>query len=200
MKSIRNLFAGAGALGAVMALALAPAPAMAEESHSSPAKFIPKLTFAATAAAPTAQCLAARQALVTAWTNDQDEDTAERQAAKVAGATPASDVDEDKAERAAWKALWGKARTDCAGQAATPPSSTCTSAKTALKDALTSAAAAEKAERASGAEASANDAAEDKAEASALKPLWTAVKTNCGFASAGSAGTTHFAFGFRDRR
>jgi hypothetical protein len=74
------------------------------------------------------------------------------------------------------------------------------SAKTALKIALTAAAAAEKAEKASGVEASVSDKAEDRAEAGALKPLWTAVKTNCGFASAGSTATKTFTFAGNDRR
>jgi hypothetical protein len=200
MRSIRIWLAGAGALSAAIALALASAPVVAEESHSSPVKFTPKFTFVATAAAPSAACLAARQALVTGWTKDQDEDTAERQAAKLAGATPARDVDEDKAERAAWKALSDATKTACAGQPATPASSACVSAKAALKSALTAAKAAEQAEKASGAEASASDKAEDKAERAALKPLWTAVKTNCGFASAGSTGSKTFTFEGHDRR
>src|ERR1700686_2168375 len=194
MKLIRNLVAGSAAACAVIALALAPTPALAEESHSTVSKTAPKLTFMAIATAPSAACLTARQALTTAWTNDRDEDTSERQAAKLAGADPTVDVNEDKNEKAVLKALWDTERTVCAGQPATPPSANCVSAKQALKDALAAAKTAEKAEKTSGAEASTSDQSEDKTEAAALKPLLTAVGTACGFPSA----KNHFAFA--DRR
>jgi hypothetical protein len=200
MKSIRNWSAGSAALGAVMALALAPAPVMADESHSSLPRTAPKLTFMAIAMEPSAACLAARQALVTAWTNDRDEDTAERQAAKLAGADPTVDVKEDKSERAALLALWDTARTTCAAQPEaapkprTPSTSACLAAKQALKNALAASWKAEAAEKTSGTENTAADLSEDKAELAALKPLWTAVGTACGFPSA----TKNFSF--TDRR
>jgi hypothetical protein len=140
----------------------------------------------AIATAPSAACLTARQALTTAWTNDRDEDTSERQAAKLAGADPTVDVNEDKTERAALMALWDTARTTCAAQPVKPvvaPTSACVAAKTALKNALTAAATAEKAERTSGSVNPAADLTEDKAEFAPLKPLWTAVGTACGFPS-----------------
>jgi len=193
MRSIRTWMAGSAAVGAVMALALAPAPVSAEDSHSTLPRTAPRLTFMAIATAPSAACLAARQALVTAWTNDRDEDTAERQAAKLAGADPIVDVNEDKTERAALMALWDTARSTCAAEPVKPiaaPTSACVAAKTALKNALLAAVTAEKAEQSSSSENTAADLTEDKAEFAALKPLWTAVGTACGFRST----TDHFSF------
>ena len=141
MNSIRKTISmgtGAAALCAAMLFALAPVTVLAEGSHRSHPKAESAQRFAdnaSTATAPTAACLAARQAIKDARLADKAEDLAERNAIKDGSLTREAAKAEKMAEKAKMKALLDTAKTACAGQLRTPPPAACTAAKLALKDA-----------------------------------------------------------------
>ena len=180
MNSIRKLVgigAGASAL-CVMALVMASTSVTAHTSGPSEREGAP--TAAAAEPAPSAACVAARQAIVKARADDRTQDMSEKLAAGQPGADQTKDVSEDKTEKAAREALWDTARTACAESKAaeateppaTPPSSACVAAKQALKNAFVAEKAHELSEKGSTTEHSAADRQEDQAEFAAIKSLW----------------------------
>jgi hypothetical protein len=190
MNSIRKLVGigtGASAL-CVMALVVASASVLAHASDQTVREAASARTLAAAEPAPSADCVAARQAIATARLDDRTEDASEKLDA-------AADVSEDQKERAAMKALWVTARTACGEQpeaaeapkpaaaSAAAATDACSAAKTALKNALVAEKAHEKAEKGTVAEHSAADRQEDQAEFAQIKSLWQAAATACGFGS-----------------
>ncbi|OLC67848.1 MAG: hypothetical protein AUH69_02695 [Actinobacteria bacterium 13_1_40CM_4_65_12] len=185
MNSIRKLVGigtGASAL-CVMALVVASASVLAHASDQTVREAASARTLATAEAAPSADCIAARQAIATARTDDRAEDASEK-------LDPAADLTEDQKERAAMKALWVTARGACGDQpkpaepnatsaaAATPG---CASAKTNLMNALAQEKAHEMSEKGTTAEFSTADRQEDQAEFAAIKSLWQTAATACGF-------------------
>src|SRR2546428_8958583 len=111
MNSIHKLVGigpGASAL-CVMALVVASASVLAHASDQTVREAASARTLATAEAAPSADCIAARQAIATARTDDRAEDASEK-------LDPAADLTEDQKERAAMKALWVTARGACGDQ------------------------------------------------------------------------------------
>lgn len=183
MNSIRKLVLlgiASTAAAAVVAFALAPATVLAEWGPRPLPKGTHTQTFEVAAPAPSAACIAAKQAIVSARVADRSEDMD-----KTASAT---DATEDQAERAALKPLLTTLIGACAPQAAvtkpTSPistSSACGSAETALKNALIAERAHEATEASSSTERTSADWQEDQADFANLKSLWSAATTACGF-------------------
>ena len=191
MNSIRKLVGiGAGA-SALCVMALVVASASVTAHTSGPWEGKAASTAVAAEPAPSAACVAARQAIVTARADDRNEDMSEKLAAGQPGADQTKDVSEDKTEKAARVALWDTVRTACAETKATeaaeppatPPSSACVSAKQALKNALVAEKAHEMSEKGTTTEHSSADRQEDQAEFAAIKSLWQKAATACGFSS-----------------
>src|SRR2546428_13715700 len=111
MNSIRKLVGigtGASAL-CVMALVVASASVLAHASDQTVREAASARTLATAEAAPSADCIAARQAIATARTDDRAEAASEK-------LDPAADLTEGQKERAAMKALWVTARGACGDQ------------------------------------------------------------------------------------
>ncbi len=182
MNSIRKLVPvgiASTAAAAVVAFALAPATVFAEWSPRPLPREAGTQTFVAAAPAPSPACVAARQAIVSARAADRSEDMDESRSS--------TDATEDQTERAAMKSLWTSAVSACGVQVVTKPtaatlaSPSCVSAKTALKNALLAEKAHEATEATSGTERTAADWQEDQAEFAAIKSLWKAMASACGF-------------------
>jgi hypothetical protein len=184
MNSIRKLVPvgiAATAAAAVVAFALAPASVFAEWSPRPLPKQAGTERFEVAVPPPSAQCLAAKQAIVSARAADRSEDMDET--------ASANDANEDQTERAAMKPLWTNLISACAPQVAavTKPtsaqltSSACVTAKTNLKNAITVERAHEMSEANSGTEGTSADWQEDQSEFATIKTLWQAAATACGF-------------------
>jgi hypothetical protein len=187
MNSIRKLVGiGTGATAiCVMALVVASASVLAHASDQTVREAASARTLATAEAPPSADCVAARQAIGAARLDDRTEDASEKLDA-------AADVSEDQNERAGMKALWVNARAACGDQpkpaevAATSPaaaSTACADAKTALKNAFVAEKAHEMSEKGTTAEHSAADRQEDQAEFAAIKGLWQTAASACGFSA-----------------
>jgi hypothetical protein len=191
MTLIARLFvrgaAAAGTIGTVAMLALAPQPGVAHtfaiDDHSGTSDI------RAAEPAPSAACVAAKNALVAAFKADAAEDTTERNLAR-SGADTSNDPTEDQAERANVSSLRRALVTACEAQEpaetpkTTPTTSTspaCTAAKTALKTFFTQLAATAKAEWTNHTEGTSSDQAEDQAAIAQAKTLFQAAATACGF-------------------
>jgi len=181
MNSIRKLVPvgiASMAVAVVAALAVAPATASAHWTPQPEANQTGTVGFVLALPAPSAACVAARQAIGSARAADRIEDLNE---------TAANDATEDQTEQADLKTLWTNLASACWGAAVTkpaavsPPSSGCVAAKTALQNALIAEKAHEAAEANSGTEHTAADWQEDQAGFAAFKPLWQAVMAACGF-------------------
>ena len=183
MNSIRKLVPvgiASTAAAAVVAFALAPATVFAEWSPRPLPRHAGVETFQVAAPAPSADCIAAKQAIVSARAADRSEDMDE---------SAAADATEDQTERTALKALWTKLISACAPQlaAVTKPtsaqltSSACVTAKTNLKNAITAERAHEMSEANSGTERTSADWQEDQAEFATIKSLFTTAAAACGF-------------------
>jgi hypothetical protein len=181
MNSIRKLVpAGIAStvVVVVVAFVVAPATALAHWTPQPEPKQAGTASFVLALPAPSAACVAARQAIVTARAADRVEDLSEN---------AANEATEDPTERADLKALWTNLASACWGAAVTkpapvsPPSSGCVAAKTALKNALIAEKAHEAAEASSSTEHTAADWQEDQADFAAIKPLWKAAAAACGF-------------------
>jgi len=187
MNSIRKLVgigSGAAAL-CVMALVVASASVLAHASDQTVREAASARTFATAEAAPSADCVAARQSIAAARLDDRTEDASEK-------LDPAADLTEDQNERATMKALWVKARAACGDQpkpaevkatSAAAASTACADAKTALKNAFVAEKAHEMSEKGTTAEHSAADRQEDQAEFAAIKALWQTAASACGFSA-----------------
>ncbi len=181
MNSIRKLVpVGICSMAVVViaALVVAPATALAHWTPRPEANQAGTASFIVTLPAPSAACVAARQALVSARAADRIEDVTENSA---------NDATEDQTEKADLKALWTNLASACwpaaviKPAAVSPPSSGCVAAKTALQNALIAEKAHEAAEANSGTERTADDWQEDQADFAAFKPLWQAAAAACGF-------------------
>jgi hypothetical protein len=176
MNSIRKLVPVGIALAA--ALVVAPATASAHWTPQPEANQAGTASFVLSLPAPSAACVAARQAIGSARAADRIEDQSEN---------AANDATEDQTEKADLKVLWTNLASACWGAALTkpaavsPPSSGCVAAKTALQNALIAEKAHEAAEANSGTEHTAADWQEDQADFAAFKPLWQAAASACGF-------------------
>lgn len=187
MNSIRKLVGigtGAFALCAIAGV-VASSSALAHASDQTVREAASARTLATAEAAPSADCVAARQAIAAARLDDRTEDPSEKLDAT-------GDMTEDQNERAAMKALWVKARAACGDQpkpvevTTTSPaaaSTACADAKTALKNALVAEKAHEMGEKGTTAEHSAADRQEDQAEFAAINALWQTAATACGFSA-----------------
>jgi hypothetical protein len=184
MNSIRKLVPlgiASTAAAAVVAFALAPATVFAEWSPRPAPKQAATERSEVAAPAPSAACLAAKQALVSARAADRSEDMDETASTK--------DASEDQTERAAIKPLWTNLISACAPQVAaiTKPtsaqssSSVCVTAKTNLKNAFTAERAHEMSEASSGTEGTSADWQEDQSEFATIKALWKTAAAACGF-------------------
>lgn len=186
MTLIGRLFvrgaAGAGAIGAALAIALAPQPGVANtivfDEHSN------GTTVQTSEPAPSAACMAARNAFYAALKADVAEDSSERDLEKTGAAT--NDPTEDQAEWANFKSLRSALIAACAPQHKTgttkpTPTAACTAAKSALQSYLTQLRANQQAEWANHTEGTAADQAEDAASWAQLKTLFHNVATACGF-------------------
>ncbi len=176
MRKLSRIGAGAAGLCVVAAFAAAPVSPLAEGSHRSQPRVVSTESFTPSAAtAPSAACVAARNAVTAALAKDRSEDVAE----KAAPTIPASDLTSDATEKSVMKALRTQVHTACAGQPKTPPTAACLAAKQAVKDAQTAEKGEDTAEKSSSIEKSVADQAEDKKEAATLKPITDAQHTAC---------------------
>ena len=128
--------------------------------------------------APSPACTAATQAIKSWFTNDQVEDTNERELNAVDSET-GTDQGEDADERAALKALFTDAATKCGTTIhhtpLSPASPQCASAMQALKAAF----AQDRTEDQTETEGSAAYQSEDQTEAAKKQALWATVQTAC---------------------
>ena len=137
-------------------------------------------------------CTTAKANLASAVAQDKTEDATER--AKATSPTTATELEEDKAELASRKPLFDAVRTHC-GLTKPTLSAACTDALQSVKAAIVAEVGEEAAERSAGTEGTAADVSEDQSEKATMAPLWTAVRTNCGFGTSGgftSFGSTSF--------
>ena len=192
MTLIERLFVrgavAAGTVGAAALLALAPqasaAGTVANDDHSTTST---STTVRAAEPAPSAACIAARNAFVAALKADVAEDQSERNLARSGADT--NDPSEDTTERANFSSLRSAMVKACEAQepneqpkpTTSTPSAACTAAKTAVQQFFTQLRATEKAEWANGTEGSAADQTEDKASFAQAKTLFQAMATACGF-------------------
>ncbi len=181
MNSIRKLVPvgiASTVVVVVAAFVVAPATALAHWTPQPEPTQVGTASFVLALPAPSAACVAARQAIVSARAGDRIEDLSEN---------AANDATEDQTEKADLKALWTDLASACWGAAVTkpaavsPPSSGCVAARTALQNAVIAEKAHEAAEANSGTEHTAADWQEDQADFAALKPLWQAAASACGF-------------------
>jgi len=162
----------------VAAFVVAPATALAHWTPQPEPTQVGTASFVLALPAPSAACVAARQAIGSARAADRIEDLNEN---------AANDATEDQTEKADLKVLWTNLASACWGAAVTkpaavsPPSSGCIAARTALQNALIAEKAHEAAEANSGTEHTAADWQEDQADFAAFKPLWQAAASACGF-------------------
>ncbi len=181
MNSIRKLVLvgiASTAVAVVAALVVAPATALGHWTPQPEANQAATASFVLALPAPSAACVAARQAIGSARAADRIEDQSEN---------AANDATEDQTEKADLKTLWTNLASACWGAAVSkpaavsPPSSGCVAAKTALQNALIAEKAHEAGEANSGTEHTAADWQEDQADFAAFKPLWQAAASACGF-------------------
>src|SRR5260370_41268305 len=136
MNSIRELVPvgiGSTVVVVVAVFVVAPATALAHWTpHPEPTQ-VGTASFVLALPAPSASCVAARQAIVSARAADRIEDLSEN---------AANDGTEDQTEKADLKTLWTNLASACWGAAVTKPaavspsSSGCIAARTALQNAL----------------------------------------------------------------